>query len=176
MAEANVFSRRYEHNFIPLFFFHFVTQKERLRATHTHWKLFMNWLKRRLIIAAIALAFIGGKYWMREHDRRAQSNQEMDNVMTLANPAIHEMSADHLTGSDWAYSGPLGDLTLRFEPDGKLTVTSGTTTSEGKWEIDDFSLEASIPGSDKRHEAIFHDSTDVLVGVIPSKWSATRQK
>lgn len=112
-------------------------------------------------------------YQRDERQREASLNQFV--------PAMRSMSADVIADSAWAYTGPLGKLTLRFERDGKLTVTSGTTDSTGRWEIKDTMLMAYIPGADNPHQGIFRKSTDELSGISPTglqphTWTAIRMR
>jgi hypothetical protein len=132
-------------------------------------------LRGLLIITAI-IAIIIGRYAWRSHQRSERRHQATLNQYV---PALNSMSADAITSSEWAYSGPLGKLTLRFEPNGKLTTTSDGTESTGRWEIKGVMLMAYIPGAEAPHEGIFRTSTDELSGISPSglqpsTWSATR--
>lgn len=108
------------------------------------------------------------------HEAR-QRPPSVDNL----NPALHRMSVAALTGSDWAYTGPLGPLTLRFETKGRLTVIASGEERTGKWMIEDVLLIASIPGVESPHHGIFRTSTDELSGMsppglTPKTWSAKR--
>lgn len=94
-------------------------------------------------------------------------------------PAMKSMSSDAIANSDWDYSGPLGDLKLHFEADGKLTASSDEKTESGQWEIKGLMLIAHIPGADAPHHAMFRKTTDELsgmspTGMEPTRWSATR--
>jgi hypothetical protein len=91
------------------------------------------------------------------------------------------MSPEVIADSEWAYSGPLGYLTLRFERGGKLIAISNGTEQTGNWEINDVMLMAYIPGADKPHQGLFRKSIDELSGISPTgmqpaTWLATRTR
>jgi hypothetical protein len=136
-------------------------------------------MPRRLLIIGAIIGIIIGKYAWRQHRRAERQNEAMMNRMNQMVPAMNSMSADAIADSDWSYSGPLGDLKLHFEADGKLTASWDEKSEYGTWEIKDVMLVAHIPGADAPHHAIFRKSTDELSGssprgMEPSLWSATR--
>ena len=133
---------------------------------------------RRLLIIVGVIAIIIGRYAWRAHQRSERQNEALMNQFV---PALNSMSPDVIADSEWAYSGPLGKLTLRFERNGKLTAISDGSESTGRWEINDVMLMAYIPGADKPHQGLFRKSTDELSGISPtglqpSTWSATRTR
>ncbi|MHA3770880.1 hypothetical protein ACXR0O_05010 [Verrucomicrobiota bacterium sgz303538] len=133
---------------------------------------------RRLLIIIASIALLAVKFGWRTYLRHETDDQAMLDQFV---PAMRSMSPEVLNDSEWAYTGPLGNLTLYFEPDGKLTATSDADSKEGRWEIRNTMLIAHIPGANSPHEGIFRTSTDEMAGVSPAgmqppKWSATRSK
>ena len=133
---------------------------------------------RRLLIIAGIIAIVAAKFAWRSHRRSERQKEEMMHQLV---PALKSMSVDVIADSEWAYSGPLGQLTLRFQPDGKLTAISTGAETVGRWEIKGLMLMASIPGADTPHQGIFRKSTDQLSGISPkglhpATWSATRTR
>jgi hypothetical protein len=115
---------------------------------------------------------------MRIHHRNEERDRAMMNRLA---PALNRLSPDNLVNSDWIYTGPLGKLTLHFEAEGKLLVTSTDQTVTGRWEIQDIMLKVYIPGADAPHQGIFRTSIDELTGpspegLEPKIWSAVRIK
>ena len=133
---------------------------------------------KRLLITGGLIAIAVARYNWTEHSRSERARQTFFDQNL---PALSNLSADRLVDADWSYSGPLGKLTLRFERDGKLVVTSDASNPSGRWEIIDMMLYAHIPGADNPHHGIFRKSTDELSGASPTglqprTWTATRDR
>src|SRR5690242_4995174 len=106
---------------------------------------------KRLLMFAGLVAIFGGRFAWRAY----QENKRRDEaIMNQFVPALKSMSADVIADSEWAYSGPLGKLTLRFERGGQLTAIAFAdgTESTGRWEIKDVMLMAYIPGAAQPHQ------------------------
>jgi hypothetical protein len=134
--------------------------------------------KLSLGLAVFIVLGIGAKFALRRHYRNEERDQA---TMNRFAPALNRLSAENLVNSDWTYSGPLGELTLHFDADGKLTVRSSDQTLTGRWEIQDIMLKVHIPGADAPHQGIFRTSIDELSGpspegLEPKIWSAVRIK
>ena len=125
--------------------------------------------KRLLIIAAAIGAYFVRDAW-RNHQRQERLAEELKKQM----PGMYSMSERILVNSEWAYTGPLGEMTLHFEPKGKLTVDVDGTTKIGRYEvIEGYAVNILFPDSKQMQGAMFRTSTDELFGVSP-KWTATR--
>ena len=138
-------------------------------------------LKRILLIAAGIAISIGVSVWL----KNSRNNRRHEAFLSQTAPAAKSMSADLLVDSEWAYSGPLGDLTLHFNADRTLHVTKDGNTGIGRWDIQNIVLRAWFPGDKEPHIAMFRQSTDMLSGSSPGlhshnssseKWTAERME
>ncbi len=126
--------------------------------------------KRLLIIAAAICAYFVKDAW-----RNHQQDQRLAEQLRQQMPGMYAMSERTLLNSEWAYSGPLGEMTMRFEPKGKLTVEAEGTTKTGRYEvIEGAGVNIQFPDSEKMLGAVFRTTTDELFGVSP-RWTATRK-
>jgi hypothetical protein len=123
------------------------------------------------ILLVVAAEHVIKKFW-REHVGRQV-------LLERHAPALNALTPEHLADADWSYSGPLGQLTLRFEQDGQLVIDGSGEKQAGQWEIKNGMLIAHIPGANQPHQAVFKKTTDELAGVSPvglnpKFWTATR--
>ena len=126
-------------------------------------------LKRLLIIGVIIVTFWGKSAW-----EDYQSHERIRGELRKRMPALHSMSDKGIANSDCAYSGSLGELTLHFEPKGKLTFDVDGAIKTGRWEvIGDSGLNILFADSEKMASAVFRTSTDELIG-LSLEWTATR--
>ena len=125
---------------------------------------------KRLLIIAVAVGLFFLKNAWRDHQRQQRFGEELQKQ----NSALNSMSERLIVNSEWDYSGPLGELTLHFEPKGKLTVDVDGKTKTGRWEVvAGYSLNVLFPDSDKMQSALFRTSTDELVA-LRLDWTAKR--
>lgn len=104
----------------------------------------------RLTITAAILSIAGSVIYMFASHSYDQKKRDQAAINQFA-PALNQLNTDHLTVSDWRYTGPAGTATLRFYEEGTLTlIHDDGSESAGSWSITGSMLNASISNDSGR--------------------------